>query len=72
MTDVGEYTDADFAEIWEQIRVAEQQTNALDRKLDTLHASLDQVLVELDKPLTEVASAEPEEISRRSTTTSSK
>lgn len=53
MTDVGEYTDSDFAEIWEQMRVAENQTDKLSARLEELHANLDKVLAELDKPQTE-------------------
>lgn len=53
MTDVGEYTDSDFAEIWEQMRVAENQTDRISARLEELHANLDKVLAELDKPQTE-------------------
>lgn len=64
MTDVGEYTDVDFAEIWEQMRVAESQTDKLSIRLDELHSSLDKVLAELSEPQTK---AQPEKESDTTT-----
>jgi len=44
MTDVGEYTDEDFQEIWAQMQAAEKQTDNFEARLDQFVTQLDSIL----------------------------
>lgn len=46
MTDVGEYTDTDFAEIYKELSKADIQAAAIESKLDEFHSNLDAVIAD--------------------------
>lgn len=53
MTDVGEYTDADFAQIWDELSKADRQAGAIESKLDEFHSKLDTIIADQrrEKPI---------------------
>lgn len=48
MTDVGNISNEEFAEIWDQMKSAEQQAGHMEQRLDAIHERLDELLETLE------------------------
>lgn len=48
MTDAGNISNEEFAEIWAQMKSAEQQAGHMEQRLDAIHDRLDDLLETLE------------------------